>query len=214
MEKLKDEKLDNIEDSTQKENDYEEIVDRLESDFIAYLKIENNINFPLIVKNDIVALRKNDYYKPMDIVLYKVEDYYFLRRIIDIQNKKCYVCGDKEYDVRVIPLDSIIARAISKERGTKRTSLILITKDKAYYKTVMRKGKFRMKKHLMFDDLTTLTNTYDSAASNLPNDSKQIKNEETAVSIMPIDKTLAQNLAIFKSPQQRLEEFNKEKAKK
>ncbi len=192
-------------DSIEKLNDFEKIKNRLSYDLISYMTIEDTLNFPLLHKNDVVALKKTDYYSPADLVLYEVEEFYFLRRIIEIKEDKVYVCGDNEMLVRVIDLNSIIARAISRERGTKRLSLILESRKKLYTKAIVKKGKSRIKNHLQYDDEISLSDAYNQALqATLP---RQIETTKTSEQAVPIDARLAKELAVFKSPIQKLREF-------
>lgn len=192
-------------DDEEKMNDFEKIKNRLSYDLISYMQIEDAMNFPLLHKNDIVALKRTDYYSPADLVLYEVEGFYFLRRIIEIKEEKVYVCGDNEMSVRVIELNSIIARAISRERGTKRLSLILESKKKFYTKAIVKKGKARIKNHSQYDDEVSLSDVYDQAVqATLP---RQIEETKTREQAAPIDARLAKELAVFKSPIQKLREF-------
>ncbi|MDE7100268.1 MAG: hypothetical protein K2O05_00255, partial [Anaeroplasmataceae bacterium] len=191
------------------ENDLESILERLNCGYVAYLQIHSVMNMPLLLKKDIVALRKNEHYKVRDIVFYQVEEYYFLRRIVAIENGNYYVCGDNEYEVRVIPFESIIARAISRERGgKKRLSLILMNKKKVYSRAVIRKGKFRMKNHTLYDDETTLTKVYDKALT--ANESVKVV-QEVKKPEMPLDARLSAQLVSFVSPVERLRSFQAER---
>ncbi len=190
------------------QDNMKQIVERLNYEYISYLHIQDNINFPLLLKGDIVALRKNDHYKVMDIILYQVKEYYFIRRIIAIDDNKYYVCGDHEYEVRIIHPNMIIARAISRERGKKRLSLILMNKKRIYSKTILRKGRLRMKKHLIYDDESTLTNLYDQ----LKNTAKAVE-EKVEKPQMQLDARLAAMLVGFKSPDERLKEFQTDQKK-
>lgn len=195
------------------ENDMDMIIERLESDFISYIQIHTNRNFPLLFKRDILALRKNDHYKVNDIVLYEQNNFYFVRRIIAIGENKYYVCGDNEYDVRIIPQDCVIARGISRERGKKRLSLILMHKNKSYARAMAKKGKIRMKHHTIFDDETTLTNVYDQALTAHEEESLDTS-KKSQIPEMAIDARLESLLSIFKSPEQRLMEFEESKKPK
>lgn len=184
------------------QNDMEQIENRLNHEYIAYYHIHDNTNFPLLVKGDVLALRKNDLYKIKDIVLYQSEGEYFLRRIIGVDEHKFYVCGDNEFEVRTINPKIIIARAISRERGKNRLSLILMNKKRIYSRMILRKAKIRMKKHLIDDDEATIKNLYQQISS-----SHEEANQIESVPVMKMDARLAQQLASFKSPEERLKEF-------
>ncbi len=193
-------------------NDMDMIIERLDSDYIAYIQIHTNRNFPLLFKKDILVLRKNDHYKVNDIVLYEQNNFYFVRRIIAIGENKYYVCGDNEFDVRIIPQDCVIARGISRERGKKRLSLILMHKNKSYVRAMARKGKIRMKHHTIFDDETTLSNVYDQALN--AHEEPHNVSEQPKIPEMPLDARLANQLSYFKSPEQRLKEYEESKKPK
>lgn len=186
--------------------DYEMIQERLDAEYIAYLEIQNSINAPLLQKKDIVALRKADFYEESNIVFYKIENYYFLRRIIKKEEEFCYVCGDGEYEVRIIPYKSILAKAISRERDVKRLSLILKSKNKIITKTVMKKGRLLLKRNAFFEDETTVTQNYEIALKNT---------EETKAEPIKIEydqeyaKKIEKELIGFLSPEERLRQFEK-----
>lgn len=187
------------------ENDMENIMDRVNAGYIAYLQIHTMMNYPLFHKKDIVALRKTEHYKVNDIVLYQFENFYFLRRIIAVEQDKYYVCGDHEYEVRIIHANDILARAISRERGTKRLSLILMNKKKFYSNAILKKGKIRLKHHTFYDDETTINKIYDKAL--LAQDQPLEHQDQIKVPEMPLDSRLALQLEAFQSPEDRLREF-------
>lgn len=192
------------------ENDMPTIIERLNSGYVSYVQIHSFINYPFLKKRDIVALRKSEHYQVNDFVLYRVDDFYFLRRIISFENGNYYVCGDHEYEVRILHYEDIIAKGISRERGTKRLSLILKNKKRLYTKAIVKKGKLRIKNHTFYDDQTTLTGVYDKAASSTTSPSPV---EESSIKVpeMPLDSRLSLQLQAFQSPEDRLREFEREK---
>lgn len=191
---------------TTKINDYEEIVYRLNHDYVAYIYIDNKINSPLLQVGDKVALKRKDYYDIKDIILYEVDGNYYIRRIISKSEKTFFVCGDSEFEIRIIEDSAIIAKVLERQRGIKRYSLTLNRND-TYVNALMKKAKLLIKKHTIYDDKTATNNVYEQATNasyinNVERKSK-LKNKE----IVSIDLKLEKELADFKSIEQKIAEY-------
>lgn len=204
--KGKEKREEEFQEPEQLEIDYDQIVARLENDFIASLPIQNNMNSPLFNPADIVQIRHSDFYNEKDMVFYQFENHFFIRRLIKMTENKFYVCGDTEFEVRIISPKDILGRVISRERGTKRYSLLL-NKDKLYTRAMARKAKLLMKKHSLYDDETSISDVYKIASM-----SKQDVKEETISIIYPEtpkepSSRLEKELAGFLSPEERLNQY-------
>ena len=99
------------------------VLERVEAGLIGSLRIsKDKSNRPIIKSNDIVQLRKPNRLLPKDFVFYKIEDEYFLRRIIKFKEDDIYVAGDNEREYHVIHKENIVAKVVGRERGKKYTS--------------------------------------------------------------------------------------------
>lgn len=189
-----------------KENDFENITERLEYDHIAYMYIEDDINFPLFQKGDMVSILRKDWYDEKEIILYYLEGHYFLRRIIKKSDKSYFLCADNEREIRFIDESCILGKVISRERGKKRLSLVL-GKNKFYTNSMMRKGKFLLISDTITDDHEDQGDVFKYAesasfTSSINRKSKLNLNEEA-----PIDDKLMRDIEQFKSPYERMAEY-------
>ena len=176
-------------------NDFEYIIDRLESHLVAFATVESEINLPTIIPNDQIALRKSEGYKPGDFVFYINANDYFVRRIIKIDFNKVYVKGDNEEMVYIILPEQVIAKAISLERGLKRISLVFI-KNRMKVKSIIKKGlKFINNNFIENDEYI------------MPNTEPVKKKKKEVKAVQPLDKKLQNELAHFKSVDAKVEEF-------
>lgn len=176
-------------------NDFEYIIDRLDSHLVAFAIVESEINLPTIIPNDQIALRKSEGYKPGDFVFYINANDYFVRRIIKIDVNKVYVKGDNEEMVYIILPEQVIAKAISLERGLKRISLVFI-KNRMKVKFIIKKGLKYIKNNFIENDEYIMP-----TAEPVKKKKKEVK------TVLPLDKKLQNELAHFKSVDEKVEEF-------
>ena len=122
----------------------ENIINKLENGNVASFQIWDTYNKPFFRLDDIIQLRKVEEYKKKNIILYKFEDKYYLRRILKIivkkekititngdneeeshilKHKKYLISGDNENILHEIEEEQIIAKAIAIQRKKKYYSL-------------------------------------------------------------------------------------------
>ncbi len=122
----------------------EKVIDRLENGNVASYKALDELNRPIIRKDDIIQLKESEEYKKKNFVLYRFQDEYFLKRIVKIVVKKekievedngevnyytithttYYLAADKEKVMHVVSDEQILGRAIARQRGKKYYSLL------------------------------------------------------------------------------------------
>ena len=107
-------------------------VERVEAGLIGNLKIDNDMNYPIFKKGDLIRLRAPSKLNKKDFVLYQTHDEYFLRRIIKFKEDGIYVAGDNEHEYHVIQKSDIVAKVLSRERKNKSLSFSLTPKKKLY----------------------------------------------------------------------------------
>lgn len=123
----------------------ENILGRIEDGNIGSFQIWDDYNKPFFIKDDIIHLKKENEYKKKDIVLYKFQDKYYLKRIIKIvskkervtveatndeeeesytiEHKKYFLAADNERILHETNEEQIIAKAIARQRKNKYYSL-------------------------------------------------------------------------------------------
>ena len=130
-------------------NSLENVLNRVESGLIGSLRIEKNINWPLILPDDIVHLRAPQKIMIKDFVLYKAHNDYALRRIIKYKDDNIFVAGDNERAYRIIKRDDIIAKAIGKERNGSYSSFNLNHENSFYTFIKVKLARFRLGKRII-----------------------------------------------------------------
>lgn len=123
----------------------ETLIDRLENGNVGSYKVLDDLNKPLIRKDDIIQLRESEEYKKKNFILYHFQNEYFLKRIVKIVIKKekveveddgeknyytilhrtYYLAADKEKMMHIVSEDQIVARAIARQRGKKYYSFLV-----------------------------------------------------------------------------------------
>ena len=188
----------------EKLNNYEQIANRVNQGLIAYILIDNEINMPVLKKGDKVAIRKNSTYKVGDLVLYLNVEEYNLRRIVSIDESKLIVSGDNEKNVRIISDYSVFGKVISLERGMKR-----ISASNSLNQKYIRKARIKHKSLKHLEVITEIDEEFNDAYKKAINATKKKKSDpqKHSRSVMPIDEQLAKDLAVFKSPQEKFDEF-------
>lgn len=125
-------KVDDEEDEKIDIHSMEITVERLEAGLIGTLRIEDDCNRPLLKKGDLVHLRYPQKLQIKDMVLYRANESYYLRRIIKTKEDDIYVAGDNEKEYRIIKKEDVIGRVVSRERNNKMLSFSLAPKKKFY----------------------------------------------------------------------------------
>lgn len=195
-----------IEEQTEKidVNSIEVVVDRVTHGLIGSLRIEDNINKPIIKVGDIVHLKIPSRFLIKDFVLYKVEDSYFLRRIIKYKDDGIYVAGDNEKQYHVIQKEDIIGKVIGRERKNKFKSFSLTPGSKIYTFRKVKLSYFRLGNRVL--DYQTEIN-YESLE--LAKQSAQQENQTAFTNITKIDRDidLDSDLASFLNPDDLVKEL-------
>lgn len=119
-------------------------VERVEAGLIGNLKINDEINYPIFKKGDLIRLRAPSKLNKKDFVLYQTHDEYFLRRIIKFKDDGIYVAGDNEHEYHVIQKSDVVAKVLSRERKNKSLSFSLTPKKKLYTFKKVSLCKFRL----------------------------------------------------------------------
>ena len=121
------------------------VLERVEAGLIGSLRIlKDKSNKPIIKAKDIVQLRKPNRLLVKDFVFYKIEDEYFLRRIIKFKQDDIYVAGDNEREYHVIHKENIVAKVVGRERGKYYSSFGFNAKNKFYTFRKVNMAFFRL----------------------------------------------------------------------
>ena len=125
------------------------VLDRVTHGLIGTLKIEDNMNKPLLRKNDFAHIRTPQRLEKKDLVLYKSHDEYFIRRIIKFKEYNIYVAGDHEKEYHIIHKEDIIGKVIGRQRGTRFVSFSLNPTNKIYVFRKVNLAYFRLKDRVL-----------------------------------------------------------------
>ena len=128
------------------------VLERCKAGLVGTLFIRDNINKPMIKKDDFVHLRQSSRIEKGDFVLYSSHDEYFLRRVIKFEELNIYVAGDNEDVYHVIRKEDIVAKAIGRQREKKHLSFVLDKKNKLYRFKKINLAGMRIKKVNNYDD--------------------------------------------------------------
>ena len=121
------------------------VIERLEAGLIGSLKVvKDRTNKPLIKNNDIIQMRKPNRLLVKDFVFYKIEEDYFLRRIIKFKEDDIYVAGDNEREYHIIHKSDILGKVIGRERGNHYFSFSFNPKIKFYTFKKVNMAFFRL----------------------------------------------------------------------
>ena len=120
------------------------VVERIEHGLIGSLRIEDGLNKPMFIANDIVHFRNPSRLQIKDFILYKSHDEYFVRRIIKYGESGIYVAGDNEREYRLVRKEDIVGKAIGRQRGSKYLSLSLKNSKPVYTFAMVNLAKIRL----------------------------------------------------------------------
>jgi len=123
-------------------------IDRLESNHICSIRVLDEINYPIIKKNDVVHFIMSDKINNKDFILYRNYDKFFIRRILKITNKGVYVAGDNENKYHLISKNDIVARAVGREHNTHYLSFTLKHRRRLYTFRKTRISYLRLKNRI------------------------------------------------------------------
>lgn len=166
-EEIEDEKLD--------VNCLDVVLERVAAGLIGTLRVEDEMNKPLLRKDDFAHIRTPQRLEKRDLVLYKSHDEYFIRRIIKFKEYSIYVAGDHEKEYHVIHKEDIIGKVIGRQRGKRFLSFTLNPSKKIYTFKKVNLAYFRLKNRVLDyeDDLNN--QALEAAMQNIDN-----KQTETA----------------------------------
>ena len=174
---------DVVEEKTEEEeyekldvNGLDIVLDRVTHGLIGTLKIEDNMNKPILRKNDFAHIRTPQRLEKKDLVLYKSHDEYFIRRIIKFKEYNIYVAGDNEKEYHIIHKEDIIGKVIGRQRGTKFESFSLNPTNKIYVFRKVNLAYFRLKDRVLDYEDDINSQALENAMQNL--DVKQEQQQE------------------------------------
>lgn len=178
------------------------VVDRIEHGLIGALRIVDKINKPFFIPGDIVHLRIPARLQKGDFILYKVEEEYFLRRIIKFENEDIFIAGDAEREYHKIRKEDVVAKAIARERKTKWLTISGFVKKKKFY--VFRKvslAKLRLGNRVTTYDQDINNEAFEAAMQNM----EQQAAEQKKQFVINID--LDSDLSSFLNPDELAREW-------
>ena len=140
-EEIEEEKLD--------VNCLDVVLERVAAGLIGTLRIEDEMNKPLLRKDDFAHIRTPQRLEKKDLVLYKSHDEYFIRRIIKFKEYSIYVAGDHEKEYHVIHKEDIIGKVIGRQRGRRFLSFTLNPSKKIYTFRKVNLAYFRLKDRVL-----------------------------------------------------------------
>lgn len=231
-EDLLDELLEGIELNTQAEEEVEEVkeeekkeeakvirfdtetlpivLERVDAGLIGSLKIvKDKSNKPIIKANDIVQLRKPNRLLPRDIVFYKIEDEYFLRRIIKFKQDDIYVAGDNEREYHVIHKENVVAKAVGRERGKHFMSFGFTAKNKFYTFRKVNMAFFRLGNRVRSFEQEQNQESLE-AAMKLQQQAALVASKEEKPTVISADIDLDSDLQAFLDPDDLVKELREE----
>lgn len=150
-------------------------VARLESNHICSVKVLDDINAPIIKRNDIVHFIMSEKINTRDFIIYRNYDKFFIRRILKITNKGVYVAGDNEKKYHLISKNDIMARAVGREHNTHYLSFTLKHRRRLYTFTKTRISYLRIKNRITDYDEEMNEITLKHLKANLNNNYKEEK---------------------------------------
>ncbi len=146
---IEDDKEEEIEYDKLDVNGLDIVIDRVTHGLIGTLKIEDDMNKPILKPGDFAHIRTPQRLEKTDLVLYKSHDEYFIRRIIKFKEYSIYVAGDHEKEYHVIHKEDIIGKVIGRQRGKMFKSFSLNPTSKAYVFRKVNLAYFRLKDRVL-----------------------------------------------------------------
>ena len=125
------------------------VLDRVTHGLIGTLKIEDDMNKPLLRVGDYAHIRTPQRLEKKDLVLYKSHDEYFIRRIIKFKDMNIYVAGDHEKEYHIIHKEDIIGKVIGRQRKKRFLSFSLNPTKKVYVFRKVNLAYFRLKDRVL-----------------------------------------------------------------
>ncbi len=155
------------------------VLDRVTHGLIGTLKIEDDMNKPLLRVGDYAHIRTPQRLEKKDLVLYKTHDEYFIRRIIKFKDMNIYVAGDHEKEYHIIHKEDIIGKVIGRQRKKRFLSFSLNPTKKIYVFRKVNLAYFRLKDRVLDyeDDINNqaLENAMQNITEQQQQDAQQYK---------------------------------------
>ena len=184
-------------------NSMKVVFDRVTHGLVGSLRIEDAINKPIIKIGDIVHLTVPSKLSIKDFVLYKIQDSYFLRRIIKFKDDGIYVAGDNEKHYHIIQKEDVIGRVIGRERKNRFKSFSLTPVSKIYTFRKVKLSYFRLGNRVL--DYQTEINNESLELAKLS--AQQEQTSFTNITKIDRDIDLDSDLASFLNPDDLVKEL-------
>ena len=146
---IEEKPTEEIEEEKRELNCLDVVLERVAAGLIGTLRIEDEMNKPLLRKDDFAHIRTPQRLEKKDLVLYKSHDEYFIRRIIKFKEYSIYVAGDHEKEYHVIHKEDIIGKVIGRQRGRRFLSFTLNPSKKIYTFRKVNLAYFRLKDRVL-----------------------------------------------------------------
>ena len=186
------------------------ILERIEAGLIGSLPIgEDKSNKPILKRGDLAQLRKPNRLLVKDFVLYRIEDSYFLRRIIKFKGDDIYVAGDHEHEYHVIHKENIVAKVVGRERGKHYISFGFNPKNKFYTFRKVNLAFFRLGNRIKTYEQEQNQESFENAMANFENIQAKEQVQEIPQEIAA-DIDLESDLAVFLDPDDLVRELREE----
>ncbi|MCR5231291.1 MAG: hypothetical protein K6B64_01435 [Acholeplasmatales bacterium] len=187
------------------------VLERLEAGLIGSLRIaKDKSNKPIIKDKDIIQLRRPNRLLPKDFVFYKIEDEYFLRRIIKFKEDDIYVAGDNEREYHVIHKENIIAKVVGRERGKHFTSFSFTAKNNFYTFRKVNLAFFRLGNRVRSFEQEQNAESLEAAMKLQQQQAQQEAQKVEAQTVISADIDLDSDLAAFLDPDDLVRELREE----
>ena len=190
------------------------ILERIDAGLIGTLPIgDDKSNKPILKKGDLAQLRKPNRLLIRDFVLYKIEESYFLRRIIKFKGDDIYVAGDHEHEYHVIHKENIVAKVVGRERGKHYLSFSFNPKNKFYTFRKVNLACFRLGNRIKTYEQEQNQESFENAMANFENIQAKEQIQEIPQEIAA-DIDLESDLAVFLDPDDLVRELREEAKQK
>lgn len=187
------------------------VLERVDAGLIGSLRIEGDkSNKPIIKKGDVVQLRKPNRLLPKDFVFYKIEDEYFLRRIIKFKQDDIYVAGDNEREYHVIHKGNVVAKAVGRERGKHFQSFGITSRKGIYTFRKVNMAFFRLGNRVRSFEQEQNQESLEAAMKLQQQVALEAQKKEEKPTVISADIDLDTDLAAFIDPDDLVRELREE----
>lgn len=149
-------------------NGLENVIDRITHGLVGTLCIEDGVmNKPLFRQGDYVHFITPAKLEKKDIILYRSNEEFFVRRIIKFDNEDIYVAGDNEREYHIAHREDVVGKAIGRQRKKKYLSFSLKNNQKFYLFRKVNLAKLRLGNRVMNYDDDMSQESFEIAMQNL-----------------------------------------------